>query len=93
MPVAGTDEDTIYNLTAFLKLVKLSIDDCDIHMEVADTTDPSAPRRSVSDDHQDRARDLQDRRRVHEGLSDIWRLAFKVAADSATARTQMVSAG
>jgi hypothetical protein len=43
-PVAGTDEDTIYNLTAYVMLVKLSTDDCDIHMEVAGTTDPSAPR-------------------------------------------------
>ena len=36
--------DTIYNLTAFVMLVKLSTDGCDIHMEVADTADPSAPR-------------------------------------------------
>jgi hypothetical protein len=43
-PVPSTDEDTIYNLTAFVMLVKLSTDDCDIHMEVADTADPSALR-------------------------------------------------
>ena len=43
-PVAGTDEDTIYHLTAFVMRVKLSTDDCDIHMEVADTPDPAAPR-------------------------------------------------
>jgi hypothetical protein len=42
--LAGTDAENLYAWTAFVMLVKRGSEDCDIHMEVADTADPSAPR-------------------------------------------------
>jgi hypothetical protein len=42
--IPNSDEQTVYALTGYVMLAKHAPDDCDIHLEIADTADTTAPR-------------------------------------------------